>query len=123
MATRKSNKHLNLALGQRIRTQRENLGMTRKVLAECIDRTEHFLTNIELGKQGPSLDTLTKLAKALYTTTDYILLGRTDFTDITSIEAMISNMEPELLEGLEYQIKSYLVAVNYIKKVKTEESI
>jgi len=63
------------AIGKRIRNQREFLGFTREQLAEMIDVTPKFCSDIELGVKGMSLNTLDLLSNALKLSTDYILYG------------------------------------------------
>ena len=65
----------NLAIGNRIRLRREELHMTRNELAEILDITPKFCSDIELGARGMSIKTLMCLSKTLYLTTDYILFG------------------------------------------------
>ena len=45
-------------MGARIRTQRELLGYTREKLAEKLDVSPKFCSDIELGVKGMSLNTL-----------------------------------------------------------------
>ncbi|MBQ2614999.1 MAG: helix-turn-helix transcriptional regulator [Clostridia bacterium] len=68
----------NKEMGTRIRTQRELLGYTREALAEKLDISTKFCSDIENGTRGMSLDTLCKLSKELLLTTDYILFGTTN---------------------------------------------
>jgi transcriptional regulator with XRE-family HTH domain len=63
------------AIGRRIRNQREFLGFTREQLAEMIDVTPKFCSDIELGVKGMSLNTLDMLSNMLKLSTDYILYG------------------------------------------------
>jgi len=63
------------AIGIRIRNQREFLGFTREQLAEMIDVTPKFCSDIELGVKGMSLNTLDLLSNTLKLSTDYILYG------------------------------------------------
>jgi transcriptional regulator with XRE-family HTH domain len=65
--------------GKRLQVLREDLGINQKELAHelgkmgiSVDRSH--IANIENNNRNPSLDLLTALAKALGTTTDYLLL-------------------------------------------------
>lgn len=64
-------------MGSRIRTQRELLGYTREQLAEKLDVSTKFCSDIELGVKGVSIQTLAKLSELLALSTDYILFGET----------------------------------------------
>ena len=74
MADKGQNMELNLELGQRVKELREALNLSRKDLAELLDISDYFLVEIELGRRGVSNVTLCKLADALCTTTDYLLI-------------------------------------------------
>lgn len=65
----------NLEIGNRIRTRREELNLTRNELSEMLDITPKFCSDIELGARGMSLNTLMSISKVLYMSTDYILFG------------------------------------------------
>lgn len=64
-----------LAIGSRIRKQREQFGFTREAFAEKLEITPKFCADIELGNRGMSIQTLCKIADALKLSTDYILFG------------------------------------------------
>lgn len=62
-------------MGERIRRQRELLGYTREQLAEKLDVSTKFCSDIELGVKGISIQTLAKLTDLLNISADYILFG------------------------------------------------
>src|SRR6266508_1739016 len=55
-------------LGQRIRELRTNLKLSLRDLADRVDITPPFLSDIELGRRNPSEEKLRLLAKHLKTT-------------------------------------------------------
>ncbi len=61
-------------MGARIRTQRELLGYTREQLAEKLEVSSKFCSDIELGIKGMSMNTLAKLSDILCMSVDFILL-------------------------------------------------
>ena len=65
------------AVGSRIRKQREYLGYTREQLAEQLDVSTKFCSDIELGVKGMSIPTLCKIARILRLSTDYIPVSYT----------------------------------------------
>ena len=65
-------------MGMRIRAQRELLGYTREQLAEKLDVSTKFCSDIELGVKGVSIQTLAKLSDLLNLPTDYILFGESE---------------------------------------------
>ena len=66
-------------MGKKIRRKRENLGFHIKELSNKIGVTTCLISQIERGKASPSIFTLDKIAKTLYTIVDdlfYMLNGR-----------------------------------------------
>jgi len=64
-----------VSMGARIRSVRERRKMTREVLAEKIDVSVTFVSDMEYGKKFPSVKTLYLLITALDVTADYLLSG------------------------------------------------
>ena len=52
-------------LGKRIKRLRANRGLTQDALSEKVEINPKYLSNIERGKENPTLDTLLRLAHAL----------------------------------------------------------
>ena len=105
-------KQLDIQIGARIRLKREQLKISREKLAECIDVSPQFLAQIELGRRGMSSVTLYKLCNALGTSADFIILGREDNNDLTTITDILSHLDPKYLPYAEEIIKSFVLAVN-----------
>lgn len=84
-------------MGERIRRQRELLGYTREQLAEKLDVSTKFCSDIELGVKGISIQTLAKLTDLLNISTDYILFGECIKGNSTELEmlALLSQKCPE----------------------------
>lgn len=60
-------------VGERIREERNNAGWTQTALAKRADITPSALSQIESGDRFPSTLLLTKVAKALSVSIDYLL--------------------------------------------------
>jgi transcriptional regulator with XRE-family HTH domain len=56
---------LRTALGKRVRTLRENRGMSQERLAEAAELHWTYISGIERGRRNPGLNTLARLAHAL----------------------------------------------------------
>jgi len=52
-------------LGDNLRVIRVNKGITQSELAKMVNVDKSFVSNIENGKNNPTLSTITSLAKAL----------------------------------------------------------
>ena len=120
MGRKETNHSLNLLIGSRIRLLRETLGMSRKELSERVDISEYFLVMIETGRKGASIATLSRFSDVLYTTLDFLVKGKTDYTDATEISSMLMNMEPPLIIEAERILRAYMNAMSisdvYYKK-------
>lgn len=101
-------------MGNRIRRQREFLGYTREQLAEKLDVTPKFCSDIELGVKGMSLQTLCNLSGILKLSTDYILFGVTRSPAAISegLSYMLYNCPPNKISFAEEILKSFLLALD-----------
>ncbi len=97
-------------VGKRIRKQREAYGFSRETLAERIDVTPKFCSDIELGIKGMSIPTLCKISKVLNLSTDYILFGNTN--DNINLISTINHCSPDKLPYLERIIKEFINAMD-----------
>jgi transcriptional regulator with XRE-family HTH domain len=61
---------IEISLGQRIRELRDRAGLSLRKLADQIDISPPFLSDIELGRRFPSEEILAKLASALDVSTN-----------------------------------------------------
>lgn len=105
-------KDLDMQIGSRIRTKREELKLSREKLAECIDVSPQFLAQIELGRRGMSSVTLYKVCNALSASADYIVLGKKEENDLPVFYEMLSNLNPKYLPYAEDLLKTFILAVN-----------
>ena len=62
-------------LGRTIRQLRTTQGITQQQLAEMIDKSTAFVSLLERGEKGLSLETLVLIAEALKTSPDRLLQG------------------------------------------------
>lgn len=98
-------------IGQRFRSQRESLGMTREMMAEVLDITPKFCADIELGAKGMSVQTLCKISNLLSLPTDYILFGSKNEVPEELLSEMLSTCSPEKLPYLETILQTFLQAL------------
>ena len=108
-------KQLNIEIGGRIRKCRENLGYSRETLAEKADLASSFLGTIELGSGSFTAESLVKLCHALGVSADYILFGKEEQGDLSTINAMLSGVSPEYLPYVEGMLRSYIKAITIVK--------
>lgn len=98
-------KSLNAEVGARIRAEREKLGLTREKLAEQINCSYSFLTDLERGRSGPGLDNLIALADFFGVSTDFIL-GHEIPGDYTFITRYFQNLTPQEVRAAEKVVRS-----------------
>lgn len=83
----RAKKNINVEVGSRIQLAREAAGLTQEQLAEQLDLTTQFISIIERGVSGASLETIVKLCRVLNVSCDYLLLGKRDAPSAERIAA------------------------------------
>lgn len=104
-------KEINIEIGKRIKIARENIGYTQEKFAEKIERSVQYVSDLERGKVGPSIQTLINICKVLSVTTDYLLLGKKEpATENDFLSGAIANLPPEQLDIVRDAIRLILRA-------------
>ncbi|BDF69468.1 hypothetical protein CE91St41_04470 [Oscillospiraceae bacterium] len=104
------------SIGQRVRRQREFLGFTREQLAEQLDVTPKFCSDIELGLKGMSVPTLCRISAILKLSTDYILFGVEAHSGGSQVTHMLDQCPADKLDYLDTLVKTFLLAVDNKKE-------
>lgn len=84
-----------LAIGQRIKTAREQAHITQSELATLIGISTHYVSAIERGIKTPKLETFVAIAKVLGVSTDWLLeseLGSTVNILVSDVSAAMSKL-------------------------------
>lgn len=105
-------KELNLQIGNQIRKARERNGLTQEQFAEAIDKSPQFISDLERGLSGISLETLKKICETLQVSSDTILFTESIQADMT-VEKLTNkflNMTPEQLRIMEAITNAFLQA-------------
>lgn len=102
-------------VGQRIRTRREALGLSREQLAEHISRVPRFYADIERGQAGMSIETMLSIGSMLKLSPNEMLFGQdndgTHHQEIENILAALNQCtEKQRKDALEL-LKLFLSAV------------
>lgn len=61
--------------GERVRTRRQQLGMTQEALSQRAEINRTYIGSLESGHRNPSLDTIARLALALDTDAGELVRG------------------------------------------------
>lgn len=105
-------KKLNLEIGERIRKRREEFGYSREEFSEMIGISSRFLSDVELGIKGTSLENLLRICVLLDASTDYILTGKeSDFPD-NSVFEIVKNIDPKYLPPLKDMLIAFSKATH-----------
>lgn len=109
-------KQLNVEIGGRIRRCREALGYSRETLAEKADLANSFIGTIELGTGSFTAESLIKLCRALNVSADYILFGKEQQTDLSTITAMLSGLDAAYIPYVEELLRAYIKSITHVKQ-------
>lgn len=99
-----------VAIGQRLRQQRNKLNLTREQFAELADIGAGYYGQIEVGTSQMSIDTLIKVSRTSRLSMEYILFGQDDSPqDLTSINALLSRCSSRELRLAEKVLQLFLL--------------
>lgn len=105
-------KEINIQIGEQVRTAREQAKLTQEALAEKIEVSPQYVSDLERGVVGIALPTLKKLCCVLGVASDQILFG----TQAQDRGVILSNACNTLNDA---QFSLLLEIVNcYVKAVK-----
>ena len=110
-------KESNIDMGKRIRIERERAGMTREVLAECIDVTPRFIADVERGRVGISVPTLKRMCEVLNISSDSLLWGK---TTQTSIDEKLKFVDEDYVRVIDKTVQAQLDLINLIKSKESQ---
>ena len=86
------------AIGQRIKKERNNMGLTQFQLAESAEISPQYAGKIERGEKQFSFDTIAKLSIVLNTSLDYLAFGN-DNNNQSSERMKLEILANRLSEG------------------------
>ncbi len=94
-------KALNVAIGNRIRISREKSGLTQEELAERLDLSTQFISTIERGVAGASLETIINLCDVLNVSCEWLLRGRAAMPSADNIVTKLTLLSPAQLSAVD----------------------
>lgn len=65
----------NKAIGQRVRQEREKLGLSREEFAEILGLSDYYIGQLERGERQMSLPVLVRVSNCLHVSLDYLVFG------------------------------------------------
>ena len=101
-------KELNVQIGKRVGKVRRERGLSQNQLAERLGVSTLFVSYIECGQKGMSIDTLIHMCGALHVSSDYLLLRQENAegpADVyTETVRLLQEADPRVLPLLKEQI-------------------
>ena len=112
----KERKEINIQIGERIQKAREASKYTQEKLAEKVGVSTQYISDLGRGIVGTSIPTLIKICNTLCTSSDYILMGKSESRDISSVENRLQNLSQEEIEIVEKGINLMIEAFQFRDK-------
>lgn len=106
----KAKKEINIQIGERVRQAREQSGMTQEQFAELINKTPQFISDLERGVTGISIETLRTICEKLCISSDSILFADRRENDVTELTAKFQRMSRIQFRALEQIVNVLLCA-------------
>lgn len=105
-------KEINIQIGEQVRIAREQAKMTQEVLAEKIEVSPQYISDLERGVVGIALPTLKKLCCVLGVASDQILFGTQSSDRGVTLSNACNTLTDEQFALLIEMINCYVKAVN-----------
>lgn len=106
----KEKKEINIRIGERIRRARESAGYTQEKLAEKVEVSIQYISDLERGVVGASLQTIVRLCHVLSVSSDYILMGETDEIELLDLSVRLKELSQKEYRLMEANINLMLEA-------------
>ena len=86
-------KQINIEIGEQIKLAREDAGITQEQLAEQVEVSPQYVSDLERGVVGVSIATLKRICISLQVSSDQILFGNKGTEDDHSL--LLAELTPE----------------------------
>ena len=115
----KKTSEFNIAFGVKVRTAREQAGLTREQLAEMIDKSPTFLADVERGYAGVSVPTLRRICEVLNLSSDRLLW---DNLNHTSIDERLQFLSEDYLAIIDKTIQNQIALIRLAERNNSENT-
>lgn len=106
-------KTINVEIGKRIHIARERRHMTQEVLAEKLDLSTQYISDVERGASGISIDTLINICEVLSVSSDYLLFGNITSSVMEDTVVRVNRLTKAEQELVNRSINTTLEALNF----------
>lgn len=110
-------KQINIEIGERIKSAREAAGMTQEQFAEQIDVSPQFVSDLERGVVGISIQTLKKVCTVLLVSSDELLFGAGTANRAALIQERCQDLTEEQYLHLMTIITAYTAALRSVEPI------
>ena len=108
----RAKKEINIQIGEQVRIAREQAKLTQEMLAEKIEVSPQYVSDLERGVVGIALPTLKKLCCSLGVASDQILFGTQSQDRMQKLSNACNILSDEQFSALIEMINCYVKAVN-----------
>ena len=112
-------KELNICIGERVRQARNAAGYTQEKLAEKLDVTIQYVSDLERGVVGTSIPTLVRICESLSVSSDFLLMGLDREVEPLDLSIRLRKLSPKERRLVESSIELMLEAF----QMNTEEQV
>lgn len=104
----------NIAIGKRIREEREKLGLSRESFAELVGLSPFYVGQLERGERQMSLPVIGRVSYSLHLVLDYLVYGEISANGTfnadhgSEIEYLLKKCSPKELELISQLVKTIL---------------
>ena len=109
----------NIVFGAKVRTAREQAGLTREQFAELIDQSPTFLADVERGYAGVSVPTLRRICEVLNLSSDRLLW---DNLNHTSIDERLQFLSEDYLAIIDKTIQNQIALIRLAERNRNENT-
>lgn len=113
-------KEQNIQIGKQVKKARGNAGLTQEQLAERIEVSPQYISDLERGAVGISILTLKRLCTVLCVTSDQILFPTQPGQDVSVVLDRCKLLSPEQFVLLSDIIEKFVAAIR-LERQKEDE--
>lgn len=108
----KEKKEINVQIGEQVKYAREQAKITQEQLAERIEVSPQYISDLERGVVGISISTLKKLCSVLHISSDQILFAKQPENDISIIAEKCKHLSEKQFDLLSDIIDKFIEVIS-----------
>ena len=110
-------KEINIQIGEQVRIAREQAKLTQEILAERIEVSPQYVSDLERGVVGVSITTLKRICSVLGVSSDQLLFGKQTETRATFIANKCKSLSDQ-----QYLLLSDIIS-KYVEAIESTHSV